>query len=198
MFTGIIESIGKVKALVPTESNLTLHIQSSLTPELKVDQSVSHNGVCLTVEIIIDSDTFQVTAVNETLSKTNLGILAIGSIVNLERCLKTDGRLDGHYVQGHVDGVVKLKNIEAQQGSWILTFNLPSDKNHLIIEKGSVALNGISLTAFNVTNDSFSVAIIPFTWEHTNIHQWKEGDSINIEYDILGKYLFRFQQTGKQ
>lgn len=190
--------MGEVKALVPTESNLTLHIQSSLTPELKVDQSVSHNGVCLTVERIIDSNTFQVTAVNETLSKTNLGILAIGSIVNLERCLKTDGRLDGHYVQGHVDGVVKLKHIEEQQGSWMLIFNLPSDKNHLVIEKGSVALNGISLTAFNVTNDSFSVAIIPFTWEHTNIHQWKEGDSINIEYDILGKYLFRFQQTGKQ
>lgn len=190
MFTGIIEAMGQVKEITTHGTNKTFWIQSPISPELKVDQSVAHNGVCLTVEEV-SGDHHRVTAVAETLQKTALGGWQPGTLVNLERSLLPSSRLDGHFVQGHVDTTGTCEKIESKDGSWEITFSFPKEFAPLIIEKGSIALNGISLTAFKVKKSSFRVAIIPYTWEHTNLHQLNVGENINLEFDILGKYILR-------
>lgn len=196
MFTGIIETMGTLQAIRQEGSNVHFTIASALAPELKVDQSVAHDGVCLTVTSVADG-VHTVTAIAETLEKTSLGAWEPGKLVNLERCLPANGRFDGHFVQGHVDTTVQLLDVQDQNGSWLLTLELPAPFAHLMIEKGSVCLNGISLTAFGLAEGSFNVAIIPYTWEHTNIHTWKPGQRINVEWDILGKYLERWRQLGR-
>lgn len=190
MFTGIIEAIGSVKSVEIKGSNQTFQIESSLSPLLKPDQSVSHNGVCLTVEAV-SGNIHQVTAIEETLLKTNLSGWKEGSIVNLERCLQMNGRLDGHIVQGHVDTKATCTRTEKKEGSTVFHFEVDPKFAPLMIEKGSICLNGISLTIFNVTNKGFTVAIIPYTFEHTNIHQLQAGNSVNIEFDMIGKYVNR-------
>lgn len=190
MFTGIIESTGLVKEVIPNGSNRTFWIESAISSQLKADQSVSHNGACLTVEEVT-GHLHRVTAVDETLQKTNLGSWETGTLVNLERCLALDGRLDGHFVQGHVDCTGTCTQIEAKEGSWVLSFRFPSAFSPLLVEKGSVTVNGISLTAFDVKRKKFSVAIIPYTYEHTNIHALKPGDAVNLEFDLIGKYILR-------
>lgn len=196
MFTGIIETMGTLQAIRQEGSNVHFTIASALAPELKVDQSVAHDGVCLTVTSVADG-VHTVTAIAETLQKTSLGAWEQGKQVNLERCLPANGRFDGHFVQGHVDTTVQLLDVKDQNGSWLLTLELPASFAHLMIDKGSVCLNGISLTAFGLAEGSFNVAIIPYTWEHTNIHSWKPGQRINVEWDILGKYLERWRQLGR-
>jgi riboflavin synthase len=195
MFTGIIEQTGVVLNVFDTGTNRSFLIGSGLSGQLKVDQSVSHSGVCLTVEKV-EEDSHQVTAIAETLSKTNLGQWQKGSIINLERCVPMNGRLDGHLVQGHVDATAKCSTLEDQNGSWLYTFCYPAQFAHLLIEKGSICVNGISLTAFNLAENRFSVAIIPYTYEHTNLKQVKPGDSVNLEFDMVGKYLARWKQLG--
>lgn len=190
MFTGIIETTGLVVALEEEGTNLTFRIESSLAPELKVDQSVSHNGVCLTVTTIT-GNSYTVTAVDETLKKTNLGQLAIGSRVNLERCMPANGRFDGHIVQGHVDQTGVCTDVQDLNGSWLFDFQYPVDpqNQNITVEKGSICINGVSLTVFNSQQDSFRVTIIPYTYEHTNFRDLKAGDRVNLEFDILGKYI---------
>jgi riboflavin synthase len=190
MFTGIIETTAKVQTIEKHGSNISFWITSQITAELKVDQSVSHNGVCLTVEET-RGDSYKVTAIAETLAKTNLGSLVPGSLVNLERCIMLGGRLDGHIVQGHVDTVAECMSIEEKEGSWEFAFSIPDKFAALIIEKGSISLNGISLTIFDVGTRGFKVAIIPFTYTHTNIQQLRKGDLVNIEFDMVGKYIQR-------
>ena len=190
MFTGIIETTGLVKDIIINGLNRTFWIESSLSPEFKVDQSVSHNGVCLTIEEI-KGLLHKVTAIDETLQKTTLGSWIAGSLVNIERCLPLNGRLDGHFVQGHVDTTGICINRIEKNGSWEFEIEFPEKFAELIIEKGSICVNGISLTAFNVTKNSFSVAIIPYTFEHTNITQIVIGDKLNLEFDMLGKYMIR-------
>jgi len=190
MFTGIIETTGLIKDVIINGLNKTFWIESSLSPEFKVDQSVSHSGACLTIEEIKGS-LHRVTAIDETLQKTNLAGWAVGSLVNIERCLPLNGRLDGHFVQGHVDTTGTCLNRIEKDGSWEFEIEFPEKFAELIIEKGSVCLNGISLTAFNVSKNNFSVAIIPYTLEHTNIKQAKVGDIVNIEFDMVGKYITR-------
>jgi len=190
MFTGIIENTGIVKEIVNTGSNKTFWISSSLSDALKIDQSLSHSGVCLTVEEVL-SGMHRVTAIDETLLKTNLGQWQQGSIVNLERCMPLNGRLDGHIVQGHVDTTAECILIVEKKGSWEYSFTFPIEFSALVIEKGSISLNGISLTLFNVGSNSFSVAVIPYTYQHTNICILKTGNRVNIEFDILGKYVQR-------
>ena len=193
MFTGIIETIGKVVDLKREDSNLHLTIQSSISHELKIDQSVSHNGVCLTV-VDVNANTHRVTAIDETLKKTNLGALQIGDEVNLERCTKVGDRFDGHIVQGHVDQTGECISVQEQNGSWLYTFKYLPSKQNIVVEKGSICINGISLTAFNAKDDLFSVAIIPYTYEHTNIKQVKKGSLVNLEFDIIGKYVARMME----
>ncbi|MDA8591452.1 riboflavin synthase [Flavobacteriaceae bacterium] len=190
MFTGIIEDLGVVEALEQENTNLHLTINSKLASELKIDQSVSHNGVCLTV-IDLSPSSYTVTAIKETLDKTNLNSLKVGDRVNLERGLKLGDRLDGHMVQGHVDQVGTCINVEAQNGSWIYTFEYNSKLGNITIEKGSVTVNGVSLTVVNSKDNGFSVAIIPYTYEHTNFHTFKEGTVVNLEFDVIGKYVSR-------
>jgi riboflavin synthase len=190
MFTGIIEQTGIITAISASGTNKSFWIESQLWNELKVDQSVSHNGVCLTVEEIKDG-MHRVTAIAETLSKTNVAAWQTGEIINLERCLVMNGRLDGHIVQGHTDTTAVCTTVAAKNGSWEYTFEFDSRFSGLIIEKGSIALNGISLTVFNVTDNSFAVAIIPYTYNYTNMQRLKKGDSVNIEWDIIGKYVNR-------
>jgi len=190
MFTGIIETLAEVVSTRKEGANLVLTIQTPLAAELKIDQSVSHNGVCLTV-IGIRGDTYETVAVDETLQKTNLGQLTPTQFVNLERAMVFNGRIDGHLVQGHVDSVGECLSCEEQDGSWLYRFRYPTEFAALIVEKGSICLNGISLTVFNVTNDEFSVAIIPYTYEFTNISNIKAGSLVNLEFDILGKYVAR-------
>jgi riboflavin synthase len=190
MFTGIIETTGIIKEIIDHGSNRTFWIESSLSAEFKVDQSISHSGVCLTVEEIKES-LHRVTAIEETLSKTNLKNWATGTMVNIERCLPLNGRLDGHFVQGHVDTTGTCLKRKEKRGSWEFEFEFPGKFAELIIEKGSITVNGISLTAFNVKKKSFTVAIIPFTFEHTNIQSIDKGDKVNLEFDLLGKYLLR-------
>jgi len=187
MFTGIIEAMGTVSTIETEGSNVHFYIRSKITPELKVDQSVAHNGVCLTV-VHIDKDLYKVTAINETLVKSNLGNVKTGDKLNLERSMASHGRFDGHVVQGHVDQVGICKDITKEDGSYVFQFEVPGG-TQLIVEKGSICINGISLTCFNVTDTSFEVAIIPFTYEHTNICNVKVNDPINLEFDILGKYV---------
>lgn len=193
MFTGIIEDLGIVKDISPEDSNMHITIECSFTNELKIDQSVAHNGVCLTVVQINDS-LYTVTAIDETLNKTNLRSLKKGDYVNLERAMKLGDRLDGHIVQGHVDQTAQCKNIENQDGSWIFTFEYDASLNNITIEKGSITVNGVSLTVVNSKTNEFSVAIIPYTLEHTNFKNLKEGDQVNLEFDVIGKYVNRLME----
>lgn len=193
MFTGIVEDLGLITNLEHDEDNLHLTIQSKITPELQVDQSVSHNGVCLTVTSIIDNS-YTVTAIRETLSKTNLGSLKVDDKVNLERAMKLGDRLDGHIVQGHVDQTAICKSIELQKGSWLFTFEFDPSLNNMTIEKGSITVNGVSLTVINSKKNAFSVAIIPYTYEHTTFKSLKENDVVNLEFDVLGKYIKRLYE----
>ncbi len=190
MFTGIIEDLGIVEALEQENTNLHLTIKSKLASELKIDQSVSHNGVCLTV-IDLTASSYTVTAIKETLDKTNLNSLKVGDRVNLERGLKLGDRLDGHMVQGHVDQVGTCMNVDAQNGSWVYTFEYNPKLGNITIEKGSVTVNGVSLTVVNSKDNGFSVAIIPYTYEHTNFHTFEEGTVVNLEFDVIGKYVSR-------
>jgi riboflavin synthase len=190
MFTGIIESLGEVVSTKKEGSNLVISIQSNLAPELKVDQSIAHNGVCLTVTGLQDNS-YEIVAVAETLQKTNLGQLSPGDRVNLERAMVFNGRIDGHLVQGHVDGVGECLSKTSQNGSWEYRFRYPASFAALLVEKGSICLNGISLTIFNVTDREFSVAVIPYTYQHTNISAVEPGHTVNLEFDILGKYVAR-------
>ena len=192
MFTGIIESIGRIIKIKREEKNVRFTIQCSFANELKVDQSVSHNGVCLTV-VSIQGNEYDVIAIDETLKRTNFFMLKEGDEVNLERCTKVGDRLDGHIVQGHIDTVAKVVNIVSQQGSWLMYFNYDKQEN-ITVEKGSICVNGISLTVVESGEDNFSVAIIPFTYEHTNFKKLKAGDLVNIEFDIIGKYISRLMQ----
>lgn len=188
MFTGIIECTAMVEEVIARGSNLTFRLSSPLSCELKPDQSLSHNGVCLTVETA-DEHGHSVTAVEETLKKTNLGFWKKGSIINLERCLTLNGRLDGHLVQGHVDTVGSCIGIEEKNGSHLISFTHDPKFSNLVIEKGSIALNGISLTCFDVQQNRFSIAVVPYTYEHTNMKYLAAGDSVNIEFDMMGKYV---------
>ena len=187
MFTGIIEQIAEVVKVESEGSNVHISLNSNITSELKIDQSVAHNGVCLTV-VDINGNEYVVTAIKETLDKSNIGLLVVGSKVNIERCLKLGDRLDGHMVQGHVDQTAKCVEVKKENGSYVYTFkhNL---SNNMTVEKGSVCVNGISLTVINSKDTSFSVAIIPYTHEHTNFHEFEVGTVVNIEFDILGKYI---------
>lgn len=189
MFTGIIESIGTVKETIQEGSNLRLIIESNLLKELKVDQSVAHNGVCLTVEKI-NGDSYEVVAVEETLKKTNLSALERGELVNIERCMLMNARLDGHIVQGHVDEMATVSEVKKLDGSWIFSFQL-KDPSKLIVEKGSICINGVSLTAFHVNDYGFTVTIIPYTFENTVFKTLSNGDQVNLEFDIVGKYIQR-------
>ncbi|MGI6074046.1 MAG: riboflavin synthase [Fermentimonas sp.] len=195
MFSGIVEEAATVVALENDRGNLHLTLRCSFTDELKVDQSVSHNGVCLTV-VAKNGDTYTVTAVEETLKLSNLGLLEVGSKVNLERSMIMNGRLDGHIVQGHVDQTAVCKKVEEANGSWYFTFEHEFDKEmakkgYMTVDKGSVTVNGVSLTVVEPTDNTFKVAIIPYTYEHTNFHQIKEGSVVNLEFDIVGKYISR-------
>ncbi len=193
MFTGIIEKTGLIKEIISQGTNKSFWVASPLASELKIDQSLSHNGICLTVEEIKDN-MHRVTAIEETILKTNVNHWEKDSIVNLERCMQLNGRLDGHIVQGHVDCTATCIEVVEKQGSWEYSFVFPEKFAALVIEKGSVCVNGISLTAFNVSNNSFTVAIIPYTSAHTNMGSLKEDDIVNIEWDIVGKYMSRITQ----
>lgn len=190
MFTGIIETLGTVEHLEWQQSNLFITIASDISQELKVDQSVAHDGVCLTV-VDLGNGRHTVTAINETLNKTNLGQWKVGDRINLERCMVMNGRLDGHLVQGHVDTTARCESIQEQNGSWTYTFIFPIAFDALVISKGSICVNGTSLTVVNPTSGQFSVAIIPYTYEHTNFHRLKAGDLVNLEFDIIGKYIVK-------
>ena len=194
MFCGIIETTGIITSLNPEASNLHFEISAPFVQELKVDQSVAHNGVCLTVTAV-NSETFFVTAIDETLKKTNLGTLQVGDEINLERCLPYNGRIDGHLVQGHVDQTATCINIEDQKGSWLLTFEFDNSYGNLTVEKGSVCVNGVSLTVVNSSPGKFSVAIIPYTYQHTNFQNINIGDSVNLEFDIIGKYVKEYLRS---
>ena len=193
MFTGIIETIGTVTNLTSEKENLHITVKSDITNELKIDQSVSHNGVCLTV-IAVDDNNYTVTAIKETLNKTNLGSLKVESKVNLERAMKLGDRLDGHIVQGHVDQIAECTNIQEANGSWIFTFKYDAELSNITIEKGSITVNGVSLTVVNSKKDSFSVAIIPYTYKHTNFNTFKIGTIVNLEFDVIGKYVKRLNE----
>jgi len=188
MFTGIIEDVAAVTRLNKEFNNLHISIQSAITSELKIDQSVAHNGVCLTV-VEINDDEYTVTAIKETLNKTNLKTLKVNDLVNLERAMMLGDRLDGHIVQGHVDQTAVCTDIKEENGSWVFTFNYNSKLNNITIEKGSITINGTSLTVVNSKKDSFSVAIIPYTYKHTNFNTFKIGTVVNLEFDVLGKYV---------
>lgn len=190
MFTGIIEALGKIVDVQQTQTNTHFAIESDISNALKVDQSVSHNGVCLTVTRV-EGNKHWVTAIDETLKKTNLGHLQKGSSVNLERCMVANGRFDGHIVQGHVDQIAVCKNVKDENGSWLFDFEYDAALGNVTVEKGSICINGVSLTCFNSSANSFRVAIIPYTHEHTTFKQVKPGDVVNLEFDIVGKYVKR-------
>lgn len=190
MFTGIIETLGIIKDVEKDQDNIHITVNSSITNELKIDQSVSHNGICLTV-VAIDNDNYKVTAIKETIDKTNLGDWKINDAVNLERAMKLGDRLDGHIVQGHVDQTGICKSVKDANGSWVYTFQYDSKLNNITIEKGSITVNGVSLTVVDSKTDEFSVAIIPYTYEHTNFKSFEVGTKINLEFDVIGKYVAR-------
>jgi riboflavin synthase len=192
MFTGIIEASGTIRQILPSGDNIDLWLESPITSELRIDQSVAHNGVCLTVVEILN-DQYRVTAVDETIKKTSLGSWHAGQRINLERCLRVGDRLDGHFVQGHIDAVATCIAAEALDGSWLYTFRFPAEFAALVVEKGSVCINGVSLTAFAVTDDTFTVTIIPYTYAHTNFNAIELSSIVNIEFDVLGKYFLRGQ-----
>lgn len=189
MFTGIIETMGKVVNITPERGNVHFDIRSDISEELKVDQSVAHNGVCLTVIGFPDKNVHRITAIDETLRKTNLGKWSVGDRINLERCLMADGRLDGHIVQGHVDTTGTIRSVENANGSWNITIEHPVGDEYMTVPKGSICINGTSLTVVNSSADSFSVSLIPYTWDHTVFHSLKQGDTVNLEFDIVGKYI---------
>ena len=193
MFTGIVEEIGKIVAVEKSEGNVNLKVSAEMTPELKIDQSVSHNGVCLTV-VSIEDNTYTVTAVQETLNKTSIGNLKNGDAVNLERGMKLGARLDGHIVQGHVDQTAICIEVKETEGSWLFTFEYDPKIGNLTIEKGSITVNGVSLTVVNSKATEFSVAIIPYTYEHTNFKDLQKGDTVNLEFDVIGKYVKRITE----
>lgn len=189
MFSGIVEEAATVVHLQKEQENLHISMRCSFTDELKIDQSISHNGVCLTV-VNIEDDIYTVTAIQETLQKSNLGLLKVGDKVNLERSTRLDSRLDGHMVQGHVDLTATCTDVKEADGSWYFTFSyMPKGEEHITVEKGSISVNGVSLTVVNSRDSSFQVAIIPFTYQVTNFHQFKVGTVVNIEFDIIGKYI---------
>ena len=196
MFTGIIEGLGEITTVTKSYTNINFTIKSSLSNELKIDQSLSHNGVCLTV-VSVSENCYSVTAINETLVKTNLKNLKPGSFVNLERSMKINGRLDGHIVQGHVDQTGVCTEIENVNGSWIFSFDFKPDQKNITIEKGSITINGVSLTVINSNKNSFSVAIIPYTYENTNFCKLVKGEIVNLEFDILGKYIAKMYEFYK-
>ncbi|MDO5979030.1 riboflavin synthase [Flavivirga spongiicola] len=196
MFTGIIEDMGVVSNLKEELDNLHISIKSNITTELKIDQSVAHNGVCLTV-VNINDDEYTVTAIKETLDKTSLNTLKINDKVNLERAMKLGDRLDGHIVQGHVDQTATCTKIEEANGSWVFTFAYDASLNNMTIEKGSITINGTSLTVVNSKKDTFSVAIIPYTYNHTNFNTFKIGTTVNLEFDVLGKYVAKLVSLNK-
>ncbi len=193
MFTGIIEELGEVINLVSEKENMHITVRSNISSELKIDQSLAHNGVCLTV-IAKGEDTHTVTAIKETIDKSNFGQLEVGDKVNLERAMKLGSRLDGHIVQGHVDQIGRCIDIKETDGSWLFTFAYDEKYNNITIEKGSVTINGVSLTVVNSKKNSFDVAIIPYTYEQTNFHSFKINDTVNLEFDVIGKYVARLQQ----
>jgi riboflavin synthase len=198
MFSGIIEATARVVSLEKDQDNLHITMTCPFVHELKIDQSVSHNGVCLTV-VRKTEDTYTVTAIRETLLKSNLGMLQVGSEVNLERSMKLDGRLDGHIVQGHVDQTAVCTAVSEAEGSWYYTFAYkPAQDDYVTVEKGSVSVNGVSLTVVNSQMDSFQVAIIPYTYEHTNFHEFKVGTVVNLEFDVIGKYVARMMKAMKK
>ena len=188
MFTGIIEDLGILKKIEKEKGNINLYFKSKLTQELKIDQSLSHNGVCLTV-VSIENDIYKVTAVKESLKKSNLGELKVDSIINLERAMKSNDRLDGHYVQGHVYQIGKCLNVKETDGSWYYEFEYDNTSSNVTIEKGSIAINGVSLTVVDSKLNGFSVAIIPYTYNNTNFKNIRKGDVVNIEFDMIGKYI---------
>ena len=192
MFTGIIETLGRVVKIENDKGNTHFTIQSDITNELKVDQSVAHNGVCLTV-VDIKEDTYIVTAIKETLDKTNLGTLSENDLVNIERAMKLGDRLDGHIVQGHVDQTAICTQVSENDGSWFYTFEYSAEANNITIEKGSITVNGVSLTVVDSKKTQFSVAIIPYTYEHTGFSEFKKGTLVNLEFDVIGKYVARLQ-----
>lgn len=192
MFTGIIEDLGIITKLEQEQSNLHISVKSNITHELKIDQSVAHNGVCLTV-VALNDDEYTVTAIEETLNKSNIGDLNVGDKVNLERAMKLGDRLDGHIVQGHVDQIGKCVAVEDKDGSWFFTFEYDAQLGNLTIEKGSITINGVSLTVINSGANTFSVAIIPYTLEHTNFHKINEGTVVNLEFDVIGKYVSKLK-----
>jgi len=190
MFTGIIERMGVVSSLVKEQDNLNISIKSDITNELKIDQSIAHNGVCLTI-VDISNDAYIVTAINETLEKSNLGVLTVGDKINLERAMVLGERLDGHIVQGHVDQTAVCTKVTEENGSWMFTFKYDDLKENMTIEKGSITVNGVSLTVVNSKDNGFSVAIIPYTFHNTNFCQIKIGSIVNLEFDVIGKYVAR-------
>jgi len=197
MFTGIVESIGKIKTVNSEGSNLVFTIQSDFTSELQVDQSVAHDGVCLTVtKLLEDRSAYQVTAVEETLAKTNLGTKKAGDHLNLERAMLASGRFDGHLVQGHIDQIAHCTSKSSKNGSWIVGFNYDDKAGHFTVEKGSICINGVSLTCFDTTKDSFLVAVIPYTYEHTTFKWLTPDEKVNLEFDIIGKYVKKYLSHG--
>ena len=196
MFTGIIETLGIIKEIQKDQENLHLTVASTITNELKIDQSVAHNGICLTV-VKINENEYTVTAIKETIDKTSIGTWKTGDVLNLERAMKLGDRLDGHIVQGHVDQTGVCTNIEEANGSWVFTFEYDPKQNNITIEKGSITINGTSLTVVNSELNSFSVAIIPYTYEHTNFNTLKIGSIINLEFDVIGKYVARLNELRK-
>ena len=197
MFTGIIENLGTIAKVEKHQTNLELFVESKLASELKIDQSVAHNGICLTVVEIYGDRTYRVTAIDETIAKTNIGDLKEGHKVNIERCMAMGARLDGHIVQGHVDQIGICEGIEEKDGSWIYDFSYDPSLGNVTVEKGSITVNGTSLTVVNSSEGGFSVAIIPFTYEHTVFHTLKKGHRVNLEFDVIGKYVARMMEGYK-
>ncbi len=198
MFTGIIENLGTVAKVEKSQTNLELYVESTLASELKIDQSVAHNGICLTVVEIFGDRTYRVTAIDETIAKTNIGDLKEGDKVNIERCMTMGARLDGHIVQGHVDQIGICENVEEQDGSWIYSFSYDPTLGNVTVEKGSITVNGTSLTVVNSAPGGFSVAIIPYTYENTVFHTLGKGDRVNLEFDVIGKYVARMMEGYKK
>ena len=188
MFTGIIEAMGRVEQIEKKGTNINFVLSSPFTSELKIDQSVAHNGCCLTI-VDIAGDRYTVNAIDETLEKTNLGSWQVGSLINLERCMQMGGRLDGHIVQGHIDRTGVVEGIENKDGSYFVSISYDESREYTTVAQGSITVNGVSLTVAQTGSHSFSVALIPYTWEHTNLHLLKIGDSVNLEFDIIGKYV---------
>jgi riboflavin synthase len=198
MFTGIIENLGTVAKVEKHQTNLELYVESSLASELKIDQSVAHNGICLTVVEIFGDRTYRVTAIDETIAKTNIGDLKEGDKINIERCMTMGARLDGHIVQGHVDQIGVCEGVKEQDGSWIYEFSYDPSLGNVTVEKGSITVNGTSLTVVNSAEGGFSVAIIPYTYENTVFHTLRKGDRVNLEFDVIGKYVARMMEGYKK